>query len=107
LPQQVELAAYFVAAEALTNAAKYANASAASVRAWARDGRATIEITDDGLGGANAALGSGLRGLADRVEALDGTLHVESQAGAGTKITAQIPVVEVEGGTLRNRVERG
>jgi signal transduction histidine kinase len=92
LPQPVELAAYFVAAEALTNVAKYAQASGATVRAWARDGRATIEITDDGVGGAAAARGSGLRGLADRVEALDGTLAVESEAGAGTTVTAEIPV---------------
>jgi signal transduction histidine kinase len=92
LPQPVELAAYFVAAEALTNVAKYAQASEATVRAWASDGCAKIEITDDGVGGANATLGSGLRGLADRVEALDGTLAVESQAGVGTIITAEIPV---------------
>jgi signal transduction histidine kinase len=91
LPQPVELAAYFVAAEALTNAAKYGQASGASVRAWIRDGRATIEIADDGVGGADTALGSGLRGLADRVEALDGTLRVRSPAGVGTTITAELP----------------
>jgi signal transduction histidine kinase len=93
LPQPVELAAYFVAAEALTNVAKYAQASAASVRAFARDGNATIEIADDGVGGADGALGSGLRGLADRVEALDGTLRVASRAGEGTTITAELPLV--------------
>ena len=93
LPQPVELAAYFVAAEALTNVAKYAQASAASVRAFARDGNATIEIADDGVGGADGALGSGLRGLADRVEALDGTLRVASPAGEGTTITADLPLV--------------
>jgi signal transduction histidine kinase len=93
LPQPVELAAYFVAAEALTNVAKYAEASAASVRAFARDGNATIEIADDGVGGADGAVGSGLRGLADRVEALDGTLRVASPAGEGTTITAELPLV--------------
>ena len=92
LPQPVELAAYFVAAEALTNVAKYAEASAASVRAFARDGNATIEIADDGVGGADGAVGSGLRGLADRVEALDGTLRVASPAGEGTTITAELPL---------------
>jgi signal transduction histidine kinase len=61
------------------------------VRVWAKDGRATIEITDDGLGGADMALGSGLRGLADRVEALDGTLRLESPAGVGTTVTAELP----------------
>ena len=91
LPQPVELAAYFVAAEALTNVAKYAEASGATVRAW-RDGpTAMIEIADDGVGGAHDAGGSGLRGLADRVEALDGRLRVVSPAGAGTVVTAELP----------------
>jgi signal transduction histidine kinase len=74
LPQPVELAAYFVACEALTNVAKYAGASGATIRAWHRDGAAVIEIADDGVGGAEDSLGSGFRGLADRVEALDGRL---------------------------------
>jgi signal transduction histidine kinase len=91
LPEQVELAAYFVACEALTNTAKYAGASAASVRVW-RNGRAAfIEVADDGIGGADDALGSGLRGLADRVEALDGRLRVVSPAGEGTTVTAELP----------------
>ena len=81
-----------MAAEALTNVAKYAQASAATVRAWPHDDRATIEIADDGVGGADAALGSGLRGLADRLDALDGTLRVASPAGGGTTITAELPV---------------
>ena len=85
------MAAYFVACEALTNVAKYAHASAATVRVW-RDGRAVfIEIADDGVGGADTALGSGLRGLADRVEALDGRLRVVSPAGVGTTVTAEMP----------------
>jgi signal transduction histidine kinase len=91
LPQPVELAAYFVAAEALTNVAKYSRASAASVRVWRDNGAAMIEIADDGVGGADDTAGSGLRGLADRVEALDGTLRVVSPAGAGTVVTAKLP----------------
>jgi signal transduction histidine kinase len=91
LPEPVELAAYFVACEALTNTAKYAGASAATVRVWRDDGAAMIEIADDGIGGADDGNGSGLRGLADRVEALDGTLRVRSSAGAGTTVTARLP----------------
>ena len=91
LPEPVELAAYFVVAEALTNVAKYAQASEASVRAW-RDGElAVVEVSDDGVGGADDTRGSGLRGLADRVEALDGRLRVVSPAGAGTVVTAELP----------------
>jgi len=92
LPLPVETAAYFVVAEALTNVAKYANASYAAVSARVEDGTAVIEIRDDGAGGANASSGSGLRGLADRVGALDGTLRVDSPAGEGTVIRAVIPI---------------
>jgi signal transduction histidine kinase len=91
LPQPVELAAYFVACEALTNVAKYAGATEATIRAWHRDGEAVIEIADDGIGGAEDTVGSGLRGLADRVEALDGRLRVTSPAGHGTVVTAEMP----------------
>jgi signal transduction histidine kinase len=91
VPQPIELAAYFVASEALTNVAKYAGATAATVRVRG-DGRTiAIEIADDGVGGADDGLGSGLRGLADRVEALHGTLRVASAAGAGTTVTAEMP----------------
>jgi signal transduction histidine kinase len=93
LPQPVELAAYFVACEALTNVAKYADASGATVRAWQAAGVATVEIADDGIGGADDSRGSGLRGLADRVEALDGHLRIVSPAGAGTVVTAELPCV--------------
>ena len=92
LPEGVEAAAYYVVAEALTNVAKYANATAATVRVSRSNGRAVVEVADDGVGGADPALGSGLRGLADRVEALDGLLHVESVPGQGTTIRAEIPV---------------
>ena len=76
LPAPIEAAAYYVVAEALTNVAKYANAKHATVRVMRADGQATIEVSDDGVGGADPLGGTGLRGLADRVEALDGTLAV-------------------------------
>ncbi|HEY0362263.1 MAG TPA: histidine kinase [Solirubrobacteraceae bacterium] len=91
LPEPVELAAYFVASEALANVAKYAHATTVSMRVWRIDGTASIEIADDGVGGADDTGGSGLRGLADRVEALEGHLHVSSPAGAGTVVTAELP----------------
>jgi PAS domain S-box-containing protein len=92
LPGPVEAAAYYLIAEALTNVAKYAQASAVRVRVAAEDGRVLVEVADDGVGGADPAAGSGLRGLADRVEALGGSLVVESAAGAGTVLRAEIPV---------------
>jgi signal transduction histidine kinase len=91
LAEPVELAAYFVASEALTNVAKYAHATTASVRVSRQGRNAVIEIADDGVGGADKAGGSGLRGLADRVEALDGRLSVISPPGAGTTVTAELP----------------
>jgi signal transduction histidine kinase len=91
LPGQVETAAYFVVAEALTNVAKYAAASQASVWLGREDGRMVVEVRDDGVGGADPASGSGLRGLADRVAALDGRLVVESPPGQGTLVRAEIP----------------
>ena len=92
LPQPIELAAYFVASEALTNVAKYARATAAEVRVAANPSKLVVEIADDGVGGANPTGGSGLRGLADRVEALGGRLQVSSAPGAGTVITAELPL---------------
>src|SRR4051794_1568899 len=91
LPEQVELAAYFVACEALANVAKYARASAASVRVSRQNGIAAIEVADDGVGGADETAGTGLQGLADRVAALDGTLRILSPPGAGTVVTAELP----------------
>jgi signal transduction histidine kinase len=91
LPEPVELAAYFVACEALANVAKYAHATTASVRVSRRNGTAVIEIADDGVGGADETAGTGLRGLADRVAALDGTLRILSPPGAGTVVTAELP----------------
>jgi PAS domain S-box-containing protein len=92
LPQQAEAAAFYVVSEALTNVAKYAQASFARVRVTREDGHVLIEVSDDGVGGADAALGSGLRGLADRVEALDGRFVVDSPPGGGTSVRAAIPL---------------
>jgi signal transduction histidine kinase len=86
-----EAAAYFVCAEALANIAKYAQASRVAVRAEHRGARLAIAIDDDGVGGADPGRGSGLRGLADRVEALGGTLSVDSPQGGGTRLRAEIP----------------
>jgi signal transduction histidine kinase len=94
LPQPVEFAAYFVASEALANIAKYARASLVTVRLVRTGPDAVIEITDNGVGGADPAAGSGLRGLADRVEALHGRLHVVSPAGGGTVVTAELPTMD-------------
>jgi PAS domain S-box-containing protein len=91
LPAPVEAAAYYVVAEALTNVAKYADASSVSIRVQRMNGKAIVEVADDGVGGADATAGSGLRGLVDRVEALDGRLQVVSPPGGGTQIRAEIP----------------
>ena len=93
LPSAVEAAAYYVVAESLTNVAKYAGARSASVRIERLNGNAVVEVSDDGVGGADPTLGSGLRGLADRVEALNGRLGVESEPGVGTRVWAEIPCV--------------
>ena len=92
LPEPVEAAAYFVIAEALTNVAKYANANAATVAVRRVNGHAEVEVRDDGVGGADPGRGSGLRGLADRVGALDGSLALDSPPGSGTTLRAEIPV---------------
>jgi signal transduction histidine kinase len=86
----IETAAYFVVAEALTNAARYSDATAVEVSATRVDGRLRVVITDDGRGEADL-LGSGVRGIADRVAAVDGTLSVRSPAGRGTVVRAEIP----------------
>jgi signal transduction histidine kinase len=92
LPDAVECAAYFVVAEGLTNVAKYARATHARVNVVREDRRIVVEISDDGVGGADPASGTGLRGLLDRVGALGGTLEVESRDGSGTTLRAAIPV---------------
>jgi len=91
LPTHVEAAAYYVVAEAITNVGKYAHASSATVKVSRSNGTATVNVADDGVGGADPARGSGLRGLAARVEALNGHLHVDSAPGRGTRIRAEIP----------------
>jgi signal transduction histidine kinase len=91
LPDRVEAAAYFVVSEALTNVAKHAEASAVRIRVVRSDGRAVVEVADDGIGGADGARGTGLRGLADRVDALGGRLQIESVPGRGTVVRAEIP----------------
>jgi signal transduction histidine kinase len=91
LPEPVEVAAYFAVSEALTNVAKYAHATEANVAVRRRNGCLTVDVIDDGTGGADAARGSGLRGLADRLAALDGTLTVESPPGRGTHLRVEIP----------------
>jgi signal transduction histidine kinase len=91
LPDRVEAAAYYVVSEALTNIAKHAGATAVRIRVERTDGRAVVEIADDGIGGADRGRGTGLRGLADRVDALGGRLDVQSPPGRGTILRAEIP----------------
>jgi signal transduction histidine kinase len=88
-----EAAAYFLVAEALTNARKHARAQSVTVRAAAGEGMLQVEVGDDGIGGARATPGSGLEGLRDRVEAVGGTLRIESPPGKGTRLLAAIPAV--------------
>jgi signal transduction histidine kinase len=92
LPLSVATTAYFIVAEALTNASKHAHADRIEVRVAVGEGHAMVEVRDDGSGGVDPARGSGLSGLSDRVSALGGTLDIESPVGAGTKIRARIPL---------------
>jgi signal transduction histidine kinase len=91
LSERVEVAAYYVVSESLTNVAKHAQATEARVSVERDDGRLVVEVVDDGVGGADTERGSGLRGLADRVEALGGRLRVWTPAGGGTRVRAEIP----------------
>jgi signal transduction histidine kinase len=92
LAEPIEVATYFVASEALANAAKHSQASRIDVSLEQRDGRLLLSVRDDGVGGADAARGSGLVGLNDRVEALGGSLRVDSRPGKGTQIVARLPL---------------
>jgi len=92
LPNAVEATIYFITAEALTNVAKYAGANGAEVRLIEERGRIRVEIHDDGIGGADPKGGTGLRGLRDRVDALDGRFEVHSPEGHGTTVTAELPL---------------
>jgi signal transduction histidine kinase len=91
LPERVDLAAYFVVSEALANVAKHASATKASVALTQSGGRLTVEVSDDGVGGADLGRGTGLRGLADRVAAIDGGLEIDSEPGQGTIVRAGLP----------------
>jgi signal transduction histidine kinase len=102
----VEAAAFYVVAEALANVHKHAQASRVLVSAVIRDGQLDVSITDDGIGGADPQ-GHGLRGLADRVEALGGTFTVESQSGDGTRLRASIPHVVGSAGSVEVRPAAG
>jgi PAS domain S-box-containing protein len=92
LPAQVEAALYYVVAESLTNVAKYADATRATVRVAVVDGHAVAEVEDDGVGGVDETLGTGIRGLSDRVDALRGSLVVHSEPGNGTLVRAEVPL---------------
>src|SRR6266550_1075371 len=92
LPEPVEVAAYYVVSEALTNAAKYAHASVVGVDVNAQASTLRVEVRDDGLGGADPARGSGLLGLKDRAEAIGGTIFIESPTGAGTYLRVELPL---------------
>jgi signal transduction histidine kinase len=92
LAPEVATAAYFVCAEGVANLTKHASAGSAAIEVHVRDGRLVVQVADDGAGGAHLAGGSGLRGLADRVEALGGRLTVDSSVGAGTHLTAELPL---------------
>jgi signal transduction histidine kinase len=92
LPDDVELAAYFIVSESLTNARKYAEAKTVRIRVAPVAEGLLVEIADDGSGGADPASGTGLRGLADRIDSLGGRLEIDSEPGAGTRVSARLPV---------------
>jgi signal transduction histidine kinase len=91
LPEHIELTAYFVISEALTNITKYAQANRAWVSVRQKNGRLLLEVGDDGVGGADVGRGTGLRGLADRLDAIEGRLYIESEPGRGTTVRATMP----------------
>ena len=92
LPEPLKIAAYYIVSEALTNAAKHAAASMIDVIVATHDDELTLTVRDDGLGGADPTLGSGLVGLRDRVEALGGTLSIASPHGQGTRLDMRLPI---------------
>lgn len=96
LPEHIELATYFLVSESLTNAGKYAGADAIRIRVECEGDALVVEIADDGRGGADAAAGTGLHGLADRIDALGGRFEVESPPGAGTRVSARLPLAAVD-----------
>ena len=92
LDAKIEIGVYYVVAEALTNAIRHANATVISVSGGVTDARLTLAIEDDGVGGADPGTGTGLTGLADRVAALGGTMHIASRPGSGTRLSISIPL---------------
>jgi signal transduction histidine kinase len=92
LPGQIEVAAYYIVSDALTNASKHAGAARASVSVREQNDKLYLSVRDDGAGGADPARGSGLIGLSDRVEALGGTIEIDSPLGRGTRIDVELPV---------------
>jgi signal transduction histidine kinase len=93
MQERLEVVAYYVVSESLTNIAKHARATRATVDVGRENGQMVVEVVDDGIGGADTERGSGLRGLADRVEALGGRLRVWTPRGGGTRVKAEIPCV--------------
>jgi len=91
LPEPLEVAVYYLASESLANVGKHAQAASATIELSRENGHVMVEVIDDGIGGADAEAGSGLRGLADRMEALGGRLRVWSPHGGGTRVRAEIP----------------
>jgi signal transduction histidine kinase len=91
LPERIEVAAFYLVSESLANVTKHASATSATVEVGRANGEVVVEVVDDGIGGADTELGTGLRGLADRVEALGGRLRVWSPRGGGTRLRAEIP----------------
>jgi signal transduction histidine kinase len=91
MPERLEVAAFYVVSESLANIAKHAHARSASVEVARTHGQVVVEIADDGVGGADTERGSGLRGLADRVEALSGRLRIWTPHGGGTRVRAEMP----------------
>ena len=91
MPERLEVAAYYVVSESLANVAKHARASSATVEVAGASGQVVVEVVDDGVGGADTERGSGLRGLADRVEALGGRLRIWTPHGGGTRVRAEMP----------------
>jgi signal transduction histidine kinase len=107
MPEHVEVSAYYVVTEALTNAAKHARASAVSIRVEVAGELLRVAVTDDGDGGAVVGAGTGLVGLKDRVEALGGRLRLDSPGGGGTSLTAELPITTVDVGSVRPGAGRG
>jgi signal transduction histidine kinase len=103
LPEPVEVAAYYVVSEMITNAAKHARASVVEVDAEVSGGMLRLCVRDNGVGGADPLRGSGLVGLKDRIDALGGTFAVDSPAGVGTTVTCELPVSAGRGGDIHSR----